>query len=81
MLVNNPSMIRTSNRITKFDMVADRKLNCLVKRLFPIRKMKDILDNACGMGILGMVLLSFEMFKFDRSFYFKYSYVIRLRFG
>jgi len=38
-------------------MVADRKLDCLVKGLFSIRRMKDILDNACGVGILGMILL------------------------
>jgi hypothetical protein len=34
-----PIRIRTGNKITKFDMVIDWKLNCLVKGLFPIRMM------------------------------------------
>ena len=45
-----------SNGITKFDMVVDKTLNCLVKGLFVIRRMDDILDNACGVSILKMVL-------------------------
>jgi hypothetical protein len=45
------------NGITKFDMVPDQKLKCLVKGLFPIRGMNDILNNAYGVDILGMILL------------------------
>jgi hypothetical protein len=46
------------NGITKFDMVADKKKkNCLVKGLFPIKMMKDILDNTCGVGILKIIFV------------------------
>lgn len=45
------------NGITKFDMVADKKIDCLVKGLFPIRMMKDILDNTFGVGILKMIFV------------------------
>jgi hypothetical protein len=38
-------------------MIADKKLDYLVKGLFPIRRMNDILDNAYGVGILRMILL------------------------
>jgi hypothetical protein len=41
-----PIKIRTGNEITKFDMVIDCKLNCLVKGLFLIRMMDDILNDA-----------------------------------
>jgi len=41
-----PIRIRTGNEITKFDMVIDWKLNCLVNGLFPIRMKKDILNDA-----------------------------------
>lgn len=34
-----PIKIRTGHEITKFDMVIDWKLNCLVNGLFPIRMM------------------------------------------
>jgi hypothetical protein len=41
-----PIRIRTGNEITKFDMVIDWKLNYLVKGLFPIRMIDDILNDA-----------------------------------
>jgi hypothetical protein len=47
------------NGITKFDMVADKKKkkNCMVKVLFPIKMMKDILDNTCGVDILKIIFV------------------------
>jgi hypothetical protein len=56
-------------------------LDCLVNELFPIRRMKDILNDACGIGVFRMILLKFEMFEFDGSCYLKYCHIVRLRFG
>jgi len=72
--------IRTSNKITKFDMVIDWKLNCLVNGLFLIRRMNDILNNACRIGILRMILLYFEMFEFGVSCDIKYCHIVGLGF-
>jgi hypothetical protein len=73
--------IRMGNEITKFNMLTDWKLDCLVNELFPIRRMKDILNDACGVGVFKMILLKFEMFEFDGSCYLKYCHIVRLRFG
>ena len=48
------------NEITKFNMVTDWKLDCLMNKLFPIKRMKDILNDACGISgisVFKMILL------------------------
>lgn len=76
-----PIKIRTSNEITKLDMVNDWKLHCLVNGLFPIKRMNDILNDTCRIAVLRMILLKFEMFEFDVSCYLKYCHIVRLGVG
>jgi hypothetical protein len=60
------------NEISKFDIVTNWKLDCLVKGLFPIKSMNDILNDICGVGVLRMVLLKFEMLEIGKTYYLKY---------
>lgn len=53
MFVDNPSM----NKNKQCDMVADKKIRLFSEGLFPIRMMKDILDNTCGVVILKMIFV------------------------
>jgi hypothetical protein len=52
------------NEISKFDMVTNWKLDCLVKGLFPIKRINDILNDICG--VLSQVL-SIVRLEFDKS--------------
>jgi hypothetical protein len=51
-----------------------------VKGLFPIRRMKDVLNDACKVGLLRMILLQFEMFESNKTC-IKYGHIVRPRFG
>jgi hypothetical protein len=68
------------NEITKFDMVTNWKLDYLMKGLFLIKRMNDILNDICGVGVLRMVLLKFEMLKIGKTYYLKYYHIVRLEF-
>jgi hypothetical protein len=71
---------RMDNEITKFDMVTNWKLDCLVKGLFPIKMMNDILNDICGVGVLRIVLLKFEILEIGKTYYLKYYHIVRLEF-
>jgi hypothetical protein len=68
------------NEITKFDMVTNLKLDYLMKGLFLIKRMNDILNDICGVGVLRMVLLKFEMLEIGKTYYLKYYHIVRLEF-
>jgi len=68
------------NEITKFDMLTNWKLDYLMKGLFLIKRMNDILNDICGVGVLRMVLLKFEMLEIGKTYYLKYYHIVRLEF-
>jgi hypothetical protein len=51
-----------------------------VKGLFPIKMMNDILNDICGVGVLRIVLLKFEILEIGKTYYLKYYHIVRLEF-
>jgi hypothetical protein len=46
-----------------------------------VSNQKNVLNEACRVGILKMILLQFEMFEFSGTCYFKYCHMVKLGFG